>query len=344
MVDRRLRWGLLSTARINVRIMDAVAKSNRSEIVAAASRDADRAVRYAAEHSIPASYGSYEGLVTSPDVDVIYVSLPNPQHAHWGIRAAANGKHVLIEKPIALEPADVAQLEKAAEENGVVIQEASMMRFHPQTALLRDLVGNGAIGTPRWARGSHSFTLRRQGDIRLQHLGGGSIWDLGCYPVTLFQAVLQLAPREASGFKHTGSEDVDMTFSAQIRYEGDVFGQFISSMEAIPSSSAEFVGSTGYIRVTYPWLSHIGVDSTVELVRKTDAGSAATFDNEIGDQSTQYSFNGVNAYVDEVRAMESMILDGTEHVFPLSESAVNVATIQALLDSTSSGKPVMVDT
>lgn len=339
----RLRWGLLSTARINNRILDAVALSHRSEVRAVGSRDRSRASEYASEHDIPTS-GSYEDLVSSPEVDVVYISVPNRLHAEWGIKAASNGKHVLIEKPIAVSRQQVIDLQRAAEANGVVIQEASMMRFHPQTALLRDLVAEGAIGTPRWAQGSFSFTLRPREDIRLEQPGGGSIWDLGSYPVTLFQTVLQLAPVEVVGLLHSGGRDVDMTFGAQIRYAGDVFGLFVTSMEAIPTWSVEFVGSTGRIRVTYPWLSHLGVESIVEVVQADDAPPTGAFGDGTDNQSTRtFPFQDVNAYLDEVLAMETMVLDGKEEIFPLEESAINVAVLAALVDSATSRTRVLVD-
>lgn len=332
----RLRWGLLSTARINNRILDAIALSPRSEVRAVGSRNPDRASQYASERGIPTS-GSYEDLVTSPEVDIVYVSLPNRDHAEWGIRAASNGKHVLIEKPIGVSRAQVLDLRRAADAAGVVVQEASMMRFHPQTALLRDLVAEGAIGTPRWAQGSFSFSLRRKEDIRLEQPGGGSAWDLGSYPVTMYQAVLQMSPVEVVGFMHSGGTDVDMTFGGQIRYDGDVIGQFTTSMEAFPSWSVEFVGSNGRIRVTYPWLSQLGVESVVEVVGVNEVDG---LDKE---SSRTFSFPNVNAYLDEVRAMESMVLDGSKEVFPLEESATNIAVLAALVNSAASGTTVRVD-
>ena len=327
----------MSTARINDRLIHAADECERSQVVAVASRDRRRAARYAEQRGIPAAYGSYSELLRDPDVDAIYISLPNWQHAEMAYEAARHHKHVLVEKPIATAVGDVQRLEAAAADNNVVIQEASMMRFHPQTALLRELVHGGAIGAPRWLRASFGFTLRNPDDIRLRNPGGGSVWDLGCYPVTLFQTVLQRPPLEVAGFAHFVADRVDMTFAAQIRYEGEVFGQFVTSMEAVPSWSAEFAGSDGYIRVTYPWLSHIDVDSTVEVVHRPVASSPSAFGDGTDDLVTErHVFAHVNAYVTEVAAMEAMVLDGVGATFPLEESTINVATICALLQSTES--------
>ena len=346
-----LRWGLLSTARINDRIVEAVACSERSEITAVASRAVDRAGSYARSNGIPLFFGAYEQLLSSDEVDVVYISLPNWLHVPWGVEVARAGKHALIEKPIAIYPGEIELLRQAAEENGVIVQEASMMRFHPQTALLRRLVSEGAIGVPRWAQGTFSFTLLYTDDIRLDARGGGSVWDLGCYPVTLFQAVLQKRPLEVEGFIRRAGQPADMTFGAQILYEGGVMGQFLTSMEAMPSWSGEFVGSRGRIRISYPWLSQVELASTVEVVTQTSEVAALSksgddnraFGDEADDLATSSrTFEGTNAYLEEVKAMERMILDGEPVIFPLEESAVNMATIRALIESADSRKVVTV--
>ncbi|MDE0122699.1 MAG: Gfo/Idh/MocA family oxidoreductase [bacterium] len=340
--EKPLRWGLLGTARINDRIVEAASMSGRSEVTAVASRDPDRAFAYARAAGIPHSFGSYDGMLACGEVDVVYVSLPNWLHVPWGVRVAEAGKHALIEKPLIIRPGEMELLERAAEANGVIIQEASMMRFHPQTALLRRLVSQGVIGAPRWAQATFGFTLLYSDDIRLDRRGGGSLWDLGCYPVTLFQAVLQRRPVEVEGFLRRAGQAADMTFGAQILYEGGVMGQFVTSFEALPSWSAEFVGSRGRLRVTYPWLSQVELASTVEVVTRTSEVAPLSesgddnraFGDEAGDQVTSHhTFEGTNAYLEEVKAMERMILDGEPEIFPLRESAVNMATILALIES-----------
>ena len=347
-----LRWGLLGTARINDRIIEAVGMSGRSEVTAVASRDSDRASAYARAAGIPHSFGSYDRMLGSDEVDIVYVSLPNWLHVPWGVRVAQAGKHALIEKPLVIHPGEVELLEGAAEANGVIIQEASMMRFHPQTALVRRLVSEGVIGVPRWAQATFGFTLLYSDDIRLDRRGGGSVWDLGCYPVTLFQAVLQRRPIEAEGFIRRAGQPADMTFGAQIFYEGGVIGQFVTSFETLPSWSAEFVGSRGRIRVSYPWLSQVELPSTVEVVTRTSEVAPLSpsgddnraFGDEADDQVTScHTFEGTNAYLDEVQAMEGVIMDGEPVIFPLRESAVNMATILALVESANCRKVTKVD-
>ena len=326
--------------------------SERSRITAVASRDSGRASAYARSAGIPHSFGDYDRMLESGEVDVVYVSLPNWLHVPWGVKAARAGKHALIEKPLVINPGEMRLLESAAEENGVIIREASMMRFHPQTALVRRLVAEGVIGVPRWAQGTFGFTLLYSDDIRLDARGGGSLWDLGCYPVTLFQAVLQKRPLEVEGFIRRAGQAADMTFGAQILYEGGVMGQFVTSFETLPSWSGEFVGSRGRIRISYPWLSQVELASTLEVVTRTSpvtplaksGGDNRAFGDEADDQvTTLHTFEGSNAYLEEVKAMEGMILDGGPEIFPLRESAVNMATILALIESANSRKVMQVD-
>lgn len=320
--------------------------------LAVASRDARRARSYADSRGIPLAFGSYERLLASPQVDIVYISLPNWLHAPWGVQAARAGKHALIEKPLTICPDEMDQLREAAGENGVIIQEASMMCFHPQTALLRRLIAEGKIGVPRWAQATFGFTLLYTDDIRLDARGGGSLWDLGCYPVTLFRTVLQRRPIEVEGFIRRAGQPADMTFAAQIRYEGGVMGQFVTSMEVLPSWSAEFTGAAGRVRVSYPWLSQVERPSRVEVVTRNAemAGLSKSgrenraFGDEADDQITRvHTFEGANAYLEEVRAMEGVLLDGSASPYPLGESAVNMATIRALIASADRGKAVTVD-
>ena len=193
MGGKQVRWGILSTARINERLIRVIRASERSELVAVASRDSDRAKSYAAKWSIPRAHGNYEALLNDPDVDSIYISLPNGLHLEWSVKAAAAGKHTLCEKPLALSVDEVRQMAAASEKHGVIIQEATMMRFHPQTHRLRDLVAEKAIGDVRLVRAVFAIDLKREVDIRLDSaLGGGCLWDVGSYPISLTRSTFCL--------------------------------------------------------------------------------------------------------------------------------------------------------
>jgi hypothetical protein len=181
----RLRWGLLSTARINRAVIPAIRGSARSELTAVASRTLDRAREYAAEWRIPRAIGSYEALVDDPDVDVLYIPLPNHLHVEWTVKALEAGKHVLCEKPLALSVEDVDRIAGACRRTGKAAAEAFMYRHHPLTAAAQAFAAGGRLGAINSYRGAFTFLLTREGDVRLDPaMGGGSLWDVGCYPVS----------------------------------------------------------------------------------------------------------------------------------------------------------------
>src|ERR1051325_4538638 len=191
MTDKILNWGLLSTARINRALITPLRASKRNKLVAVGSRSQETAEAYAKEKKIERAYGSYDALLADPDIDVIYNPLPNHLHAEWTIKAMAAGKHVLCEKPLALSVDEVEAIKAAAQKYGRVVAEAFMYRHHPQTLKVQELVKSGSLGTLKLIRGSFSFVLTHEGDVRLKpEWGGGSIWDVGCYPISYTRTVI----------------------------------------------------------------------------------------------------------------------------------------------------------
>src|SRR5918911_1013688 len=186
-----LRWGILSTAKIaRTMFIPGVRASTSTDVLAVGSRGIDAARAFASELEIPRAYGSYDDLLADPDVDAVYIPLPNRLHAEWSIRAAQAGKHVLCEKPIARHVADAERMREAAQAAGVVLMEAFMWRHHPQHARVRALLDDGAIGQLTFVRSSFTYVIEpdRRGtrNVRLQPtLDGGSLMDVGCYPVNL---------------------------------------------------------------------------------------------------------------------------------------------------------------
>src|SRR5262249_33758035 len=159
------------------------------------SREASRASALAGELRIPRAYGSYEEVLADPAVEAIYVPLPNSLHCEWAIRAAEAGKHILCEKPLAMDAAECAAVGAAARDHGVVLMEAFMYRFHPQTERVRELISQGALGEPRLIRASFTFRVTNPANIRLQpDLGGGSLMDVGCYCVNVARTLFNAEP------------------------------------------------------------------------------------------------------------------------------------------------------
>jgi predicted dehydrogenase len=219
-----------------------------------------------------------------------------------------------------------------------------MMRFHPQTAFVRTLIQSGEIGEVRLVRGLFSFTLRREADIRLQpELGGGSLWDLGCYPIALFRATLGVDPIEVFGWSTRESARIDLTFAGQIRYANGVMAQIGTSFTSLPSWGAEFLGSRGKIQLSHPWLNRTGSEAEVTIWRAGSGGAADTFGDDPDHLLVDVKrFEKVNAYAEEVAAFEAAVLEGKEPAFPLEESRINVMTAAALLESAREHRSVVL--
>lgn len=329
MTERVLRWGLISTAGINRAAIPAIRASARSELVAVASRDLNRAQTYARQWGIPRAHPSYEDLLADPDVDVVYNPLPNSLHCEWTVKAADAGKHILCEKPLAVSLEAVDRMIAAARRNQVVLFEAYMYRHHPQTLEVQKLVRQGAIGDVRLVHAVFSYTLDRPRDVRLDpDLGGGALWDVGCYPVSFAQAITGSAPVEVFGWQNLGDSGVDMTFAGQMRFADGVLAQFDSSFQAAFRARAEVVGSRGTLILDQPWKPGIDGPAGIRLRR--------------GNGEETVSVEDVNPYLCEVQAMEACVLDGADPILSLPASRDIMATLTALYESASSGQPVSV--
>lgn len=344
MGEKQVRWGLLSTARINERLIPCIRNSQQSELLAVASRNEQKVKRYAAEWDIPRAYGSYEQLIQDPDVDVVYISLPNSMHADWSIRCADSGKHVFCEKPLAISPDEVDRMSDAANRNGVIIQEAAMMRFHQQTSDVKRMLAEGVIGDVRLLRSVFSFYLTKDQDIRLDpDVGGGALWDLGSYQVSLSRTLFQAEPVEVSGWQKVNDKGVDRTFAGQMRFESGAISQFYCSNESAPAWDADLIGSTGLMHLDLPYQNHPGLDGHVRIHRGSIADDTVTF----GDSTDQMDeetliFRNNNAYQDEVDSMIASVLNGLKPVLSLEDSRANIVTILALLKSARERHPIQI--
>ncbi len=200
----KVRWGVLSTASIGVnKVIPATQRSELGEVVAIASRDAGRAEAVAAALDIPQALGSYEALLASPDVDAVYNPLPNHLHAEWTMKAADAGKHVLCEKPLALDAAEAQEVADHCAAAGVLLQEAFMYRFHPQWVRMRELVRTGAIGELRAVQGWFSYFNDDPDDIRnVAAYGGGALMDIGCYPINAARLLFGAEPDDVRAVIH----------------------------------------------------------------------------------------------------------------------------------------------
>ena len=263
-----IRWGILSTARIAQRIIDGARLSESARIMAVGSRDLARARAFADQHGIERAHGSYEELLADPEVDAVYIPLPNSLHVEWSVKALEAGKHVLCEKPLSRDPAQVELAFDTAERTERVLMEAFMWRFHPQTDEIVRLVRSGAVGSLRHVRAAFGFAELAPGNVRLQTaLDGGALMDVGCYCVSALR-LLCGEPERVSGEQVSGGDGVDIRFVAALRFPGDVLGTFDCGMDVARRAWLEIVGSEATINVPMPWQTWPGPE--ILITREDD--------------------------------------------------------------------------
>jgi xylose dehydrogenase (NAD/NADP) len=223
--------------------------------VAVASREAARAEAYAAERGIDRAYGTYDRLLDDPHVDAVYVSTPNSLHHEWTMRALDAGKHVLVEKPFTRWAQQAEEAFELARSRGRVLMEGFQYRHHPQTAEVKRLMEEGAVGRVQLVRGSFSFLLESLTDVRADpELDGGALMDIGCYCISIARYLLG-EPERVAAEQVLGPSGVDMAFHGTLRFPGDVVGQFDCSFTQPEYERADVVGDHGWLLVDAPWRS-----------------------------------------------------------------------------------------
>jgi D-xylose 1-dehydrogenase (NADP+, D-xylono-1,5-lactone-forming) len=259
-----MRLGIVSTADINRKVIPGAHASEKVDLIAVASRDRTRAEEYAKTWDIERAYGSYEALLEDPDVDAVYISLPNTMHREWSIRSVDAGKHVICEKPFSKRPEDVEAAFDAAEGAGRLLTEAFMYRHNPQTTKLVELVRDGAIGELRVVRSVFSYSLYDTENIRLRtDVDGGSLMDVGCYCVS-GSRLLAGEPESVHGQAYVGPSGTDWVFTGAMRFPGDVHALFDCGTCLPGRDELEAIGSEGSLFLDDPWHS---TEPVIELRR-----------------------------------------------------------------------------
>jgi xylose dehydrogenase (NAD/NADP) len=325
MSEKVLNWGFLSTAKINQRVMPAFRDSKRNRLYAVASRNQETAESYASQWKIPKAFGSYEDMFAAPEIDVVYNPLPNHLHTEWNIKAMQAGKHVLCEKPFALTVEDIDLVEKIANDTGKIIAEAFMYRHHPQTLKVKQMVDDGILGKVKIIRGSFTYQFTRQGNYRADPaMGGGALWDIGCYPLSYARAVLGLEPVEVFGWQVIGVSGVDDSFIAQMRFPGEVHAQFDCSFTIPQHTFMELVGDEGTLIIPVPF-----TPQSKEYLFLTR-----------GDKTEKITVKAPGLYHGEVEDMADAILLGKSPRISLADTRANTLAILALFESAKTGNPV----
>jgi len=321
-----MRLGLLSTANINRAILAGAAKTDRVDVVAVGSRDAERAEAYAAEHGLATAHSSYQALLADPDVEAVYISLPNGMHHEWTMQALAAGKHVLCEKPYTRHPGEAEEAFDAADAAGLVLAEAFMYRHHPQTAAVARLVADGAVGRLCAVKATFTFPLHDLSDVRaLPELDGGALMDVGCYCVSGIR-LLAGEPEHVRGEQVTGTTGIDMAFHGTLRCADDVVGQFEASFRSPQRQSLEAVGETGVLVVEAPWRLDLGGSVTLRRDGETEV----------------VEVEGADSYTRELENLADAIEGGAPALLGRADAVGQARVIDALYRSAASGTRIAV--
>ena len=327
-MDKKVNWGILSTAQINHRLIPAIKASERAVLRAVASRNADKARSYAEEWGIPVSYGSYQALLADPDIDAIYISLPNHLHAPYSVLALQAGKHVLCEKPLCLTLHQHDALKVASKSSGKSVAEAFMYLHHPQMAYYKSIIDSGKYGKVTALASSFCFQFGRGAEnYRLaEAAGGGALWDVGVYPISLFQYLMGSRPLGVNG-REKKAGVVDMSFWGTLEYPNNVTGEFFSSFEAEFTTETSVIMEGGRLNISHPFINP----------------QACVAEIHAEGQIERLDVPQASLYAGEVENINDIVLQGVRPTVSLSQSRGHLETVLALRQSAESGKPVVLD-
>ena len=320
---RAVKWGILSTANINQKVIPGAHASPKVELVAVASRDQGRADEYAKTWEIERAYGSYEALLRDPEVEAVYISLPNSMHCDWSIKALEAGKHVLCEKPLSRHTRDVEAAFDVAHRTGRLLSEAFMYRHNPQTKRAKRLVDEGAIGELRLIRSAFSYSLYDEENIRLRAaVEGGALMDVGCYSVSgsrLFGG----EPEKVYGEAWFGPSGTDWVFGGMLRFPGNVVALFDCGTAMAERDELEAIGSEGSLFVDDPW--HCKVPG-IELRREG--------------RVERIELGPFDSYRLELENLSDAIRGEGELLLGRDDAVGQARVLEALHDSATNGTPV----
>ncbi len=327
--QRKLRWGVLSAARINRRTIPGFQAAYNAEVIAIASRDPQKGRDAAAQWNIGKVYEGYEALLADPEIEAVYIPLPNGLHTEWVIKAAQAGKHVLCEKPLALTPEEVERIAEAAQTNQVQIMEGFMYRYHPQQARVRELLTAGAIGEPRILRGTFAFSISTPGyNIRLDDkLGGGATWDVGCYAVNISRWLF-------------GSEPQTVYAQAEMQNGVDISAVVILDFGEGRKAVLDYGMNYGR-RSFYEMVGTGGTVSVENMWQEPEVpGYVYLRSNQTGLTTETYPLT--NHFQLQAEAFSQAVLTGQPTPYPLTDSAANVRVCLAIQEAIKTGQVVKI--
>lgn len=327
---KKVTWGVLGTANIAVKkVIPAMQRSELCEVIAIASRDLDKAEGAATALGIPKAFGSYEALLADREIEAVYIPLPNHLHVPWSIKAAEVGKHVLCEKPIGLNAQDASALLQARDHTGVRIEEAFMVRTHPQWVRVLELISEGRIGEVRSVMGQFSYNNPDPQNIRnMAEIGGGGLMDIGCYLVFFSRLVFQSEPKRVVGLIREDATRTDVLTSALLDFpQGQA--AFTCSTRMAPFQIVQILGTLGRIEVQVP------VNAPPDRISRIliDDGS-----NFAGANAETLELESCDQYTIQGDLFARSIREKTPPMLSLEDSIRNMTVIDAIFASAKSGQ------
>jgi predicted dehydrogenase len=316
-----LRWGVLGAANIaQKKVIPAIQASSNGQVVAIASRDRARAEALAQATQIAEVFDDYTALLNSPNVDAVYIPLPNSEHHRWTIAAAQAGKHILCEKPLALTVQQAEEMVQAAEQAGVKLAEAFMYRYHPIVKDVLDLIEGGAIGELKIVRSTFSFALAADTNIRLsKELGGGALMDVGCYGVNLARLATGAEPEAVAAVAVHGPSGVDESFIGVMRFANGVVAEIDVSVRAGGGTHYELIGTSGRIFVRQGFRPEADEEGEIQLHQQ---GEVSRIFTDVVDQ-----------YQLMIEDFGRSVTEGRPVRYPPADAVANMRVIEALRDA-----------
>jgi predicted dehydrogenase len=327
---RKVKWGVIGVAKIATeKVIPAMQQGELSEIAAIASRDLGKAQAAAKQLGIPRAYGSYEDLLADAEIEAVYNPLPNEEHVPWTLRALASGKHVLCEKPIALDAEQARPLIDARNRSGKLVAEAFMVRFHPQWRRARELARDGTIGNVRAIQTFFSYRLLDPDNVRNRPPGGGGLYDIGCYAIVTARYIFGAEPtRVVATVDWDQKFKTDRLASALLEFPGGRHLTFSVGTQLSAHQRVTIVGDSGRVEVMIPF--NAPPDQPTEIAIDTGA-------DLIGGGRKVERFATCDQYTLQGDAFSRAIVDGAALEFPIEDAIANMAVIDALFRSAKSG-------
>jgi predicted dehydrogenase len=329
-MNKKVCWGILGAANIAVKkVIPAMQAAENCEIIAIASRNLANAKQTAHDLDIPKFYGSYEDLLADSEIEAVYIPLPNDLHLEWTIKSAEAGKHVLCEKPIGVNAAEVRKMIEVRNKTGVKIQEAFMVRTHPTWLAVREIVKSGRIGDVKAVTMFFSYSNFDKTNIRNKlENGGGALFDIGCYCINLSRFIFDDEPLRISSLIERDEETkIDKLTSAMLDFPRG-HATFTCSTQLVPYQRMQICGSKGRIEVEIP--VNIPTDSVTRIF--IDNGS-----DLLGKNIETIEFNVANQFTIQGELFSRSILENSEQVISLEDSFKNMAAIDAVFCSAETG-------